>query len=372
MTQPTEMKEGPTAIVTGQPESKPLSVSIPDTLTRTTNKTKAADVITSITGNVSIRPYIDGTRENMGLEKYNLAVYPGTYQEEQLAAIERNGVIRYITGLDEFAPEVQKLDPAKKEAVIRNIRYVVSELEKQLATNEIKVDDENFWSKVTLLKPNNIEFWQKITLRCGNDAMFLQPKTDPYDLIKMMAIEAGGFDLVAKSYEDAQTKAKPPKFYLDKEVFTVATRTEYKKIRNKAISLLDALYGKNPKKLSYIAKVLDINSTQYKNSTPQDVVYENLDTYIQGDGVEKNKTRAAENFIKATELDMETLKLKALVKDASFYKFIVTKPDGMIYHSAKSAMMGRNVSDLVEFLKNPLHEDVLQALLGEVEKYWNQ
>jgi len=373
MNQPTEMKEGPTAIVAGQPESKPLKVSIPETLTTaTSSKKKTADIISSIRGNVSVRAYVDGTRENMGLEKYNFAIYPGTYQEEQIAAIERNGVVRYITGLDEFAPEVQNLDPEKKEAVIRNIRYVVSELEKQLATNEIKVDDENFWAKVTLLKPNNHEFWQKITIRCGNETLFLQPKTDPYDLIKMMAIEAGGFDLIAKSYEDAQTKAKPPKFYLDKEANTVATRTEYKKLRNKAISILDALYGKNPKKLLYMAKSLDLNSTQYKNSTPQDTVYENLDTFIQGEGVESNKTRAAEAFIKASELDMETLKLKAIIKDASFYKFIVTKPDGMIYHSAKSAMMGRNVSDLVEYLKNPLHEDILHALLDEVEKYWNQ
>ena len=37
------------------------------------------------------------------------------------------------------------------------------------------------------------------------------------DRIKFYAIEAGGFDIVAKSYEDAKTKPKPPKFYLDKE-----------------------------------------------------------------------------------------------------------------------------------------------------------
>ena len=34
--------------------------------------------------------------------------------------------------------------------------------------------------------------------------------------------------------------------------------------------------------------------------------------------------------------------------------------------------MARNVSDVLEFLKNPLNEDVLADLLTEVEKYWNQ
>jgi len=122
----------------------------------------------------------------------------------------------------------------------------------------------------------------------------------------------------------------------------------------------------------YIAKVLDGNSTQYKSSTPIDILYDNMDEYIQGNGVEGNKKRAAENFIKTSKLDMETLKLKAVVRDASFYKFIATKADGMIYHSAKNAVLGRNVSDVVEYLKNPLHADVLEDLMAEVEKYWNQ
>jgi len=368
--QETQFKEGPTVDVKGSPDNAALETAVPETLTAKPIG-KKSNPLKAIGNNISVKPYVDSTSENMGLENYGFAIYPGTYQEEQLAAIERNGVVRYITGLDEFAPEVQRLDDDKRDAVVANIRYVVSELEKQLATNVIEVDDKKFWEKVTLLKPNNHDFWQKITIRCSNEPLWLKPKTDPYDLIKMMAIEAGGFDLVAKSYEDAQSKAKPPKFYLDKEIDTVSTRTEYKKLRNKATSILDTLFGKNPKKLTYLTKVLDGNSTQYKNSTPQDTVYDNLDEYIQGNGVEGNKTRAAENFIKASELDMETLKLKAIVKDASFYKFLVNKPDGMIYHAAKSAMLGRNVSDVVEYLKNPLHEDILEELLGEVEKYWN-
>ena len=32
--------------------------------------------------------------------------------------------------------------------------------------------------------------------------------------------------------------------------------------------------------------------------------------------------------------------------------------------------MGRNVSDVVEFLKNPLNEDVLDDLAKQCENYW--
>jgi hypothetical protein len=68
---------------------------------------------------------------------------------------------------------------------------------------------------------------------------------------------------------------------------------------------------------------------------------------------------------------METLKLKALVKDASFYKIISLKADGMLYHTASATMLGRNVSDVVIYMKSPLNEDILVKIMGEVEAYWN-
>ena len=34
-------------------------------------------------------------------------------------------------------------------------------------------------------------------------------------------------------------------------------------------------------------------------------------------------------------------------------------------------LLGRNISDVIEHLKNPLHEDVLNDLTEACEKYWN-
>lgn len=370
MTKVSENVEGPTVEVLGSPNSTVLTPTVSETLA--TAKGKDFKEMFEKVGRISVKPFLDGNQENMGLENYNMSVFPGTYHEEQLAAIERNGVIRFITGLDEFAPEVQNItDEEQKAALILNIRNVVAHLEKMLATNVIEVDDPDFWNKVQLLKPNNIEFWGGITLRCGNDALYLNPAKDGYDLIKMMAIEAGGFDIISKSFEDAQAQSVPPKFYLDKEVHTVSSRTTYKKLRNQAIGILDKLSDKNFKKLLYITKVIDSNSVTYKNSTPGDVLYDVLDEYINGNGVETNKTKAAQNFIDVSKSDMETLKLKAIVKDASFYKIIAVKADGMIYHSATGTMLGRNVSDVVMYFKNPINEDVLSKTMVEVENYWN-
>jgi hypothetical protein len=319
---------------------------------------------------IAVRPYFDNSASNMGLEDYGMSLFDGVTHNEQLACLDNNGVVRYITGLNEFAPEIKLLPTADKEARIREIRSAVAELEQELAANVIDIEDKEFWGKVTLLRPNNSDFWNKISISCGNEPLFLDPK-DPYDRIKLYAIEAGGFSLVAKSLEDARAKAVPPKFYLDKEEETVMVRTEYKKLRNKALSELQKLFDKNSTKLFYIAKVVDINSTQYRKSTPNDVIYENMDNYIAGLGGETNKERAAKTFMDTANMDMETLKIKSIVRDSVFFKYIVNKADGYIYHTKTNALLGRNVSDVVEHLKNPLNEDILKDLNTACEKFWN-
>lgn len=371
-----QFTEGDTATVKGSPASTgSIEPKIPESISSMGNNKKDPEAFREIfasTGKISIKPYVDPNMENMGLENYNMTIFPGTFQEEQLAAIERNGVVRYITGLDEYAPEVQNIrDPEQKAAVAYNIRSIVAHLEKLLATNVLDIESKNFWNDVKLLRPDNHDFWGKISIRVGNEPTYLKPGDDAYDLIKFVAIEAGGFDLFAKSFEDAMSQAVAPKFYLDKEVHTISTRTSYKKLRNKAIGLLDRMSSKNSKKLLYVAKVIDSNSSTYKTHTPPDVLYDVCDDYINGLGIEGNKSKAAQHYIDIASMDMETLKLKALVKDATFYKVVSLKADGMLYHTATQTMMGRNVSDVVLYLKNPLYEDVLVKLLDEIETFWN-
>jgi hypothetical protein len=319
---------------------------------------------------IAVRPFFDASASNMGLEDYGMSLFDGVQHHEQVACLENNGVVRYITGLNEFAPEIKLLNAEDRDARVKEIRNAIAELEKELAANVLDVEDVQFWNKVKLLKPDNHDFWNRISIACGNQPVFLDPK-DPYDRIKLFAIEAGGFSIVSKSFEDARSRPVAPKFYLDKTEETVSTRTEYKKMRNKALSELQKLFDKNSTKLFYIAKVVDINSTQYKKSTPNDVIYENMDNFINGIGGETNLERAAKSFIETASMDMETLKIKSIVRDSVFFKYIINKADGYIYHTKSSAMLGRNVSDVVEHLKNPLNEDILKDLNAACEKYWN-
>lgn len=321
---------------------------------------------------IAIRPFFESAKSNMGLEKYGLSLFDNTFYEEQLSCLEMNGIKRYVTGLNEFAPEVKKLDHDEQTAKVKQIRTIVSQLERELAANVINPDDPEFWNKVKLLRPDNDEFWGRIKITCGNEPVFLEPEKDPYDLIKLIAIENNGFSIVAKSFEAARKMATPPKFYLDKLENTISTKTEYKKLRNKALAELQKLFDKNTNKLFYVAKVVDPNSSQYKKSTPNDVMYDNMDKYINGESVDTNKKRTAEKFLEVVSLDMETLKIRAIVKDASYIKVISARADGFIYHLETGTILGKTPSDVVEFLKNPLNEQILIDIQGKVEKNWQK
>lgn len=320
---------------------------------------------------IAVRPYFDPIVDNMGLQKYGLSLFDGAFHEETIACLEINGIKRYLTGLNEFAPDIKDLSFEEQEAKIKQIRRIVAQLEKELAANVVDPNDEQFWNKIRLLKPDNGEFWDKIKMRCGNEPVYLEPDKDPYDLIRLYAIDAGGFSIVAKSLEEARRMPVPPKFYLDKLEETASIQTEVKKMRNKALAELQKLFDKNQNKLLYVAKVLDPNSAQYKKTTPNDIIYDNMDKYINGDLVEKDKRKTAQRFMDAATLDMETLKIKAIVKDSSYYKFISTKADGFIYHMQTTTMLGRNLADVLEYMKNPLNEEILIDLTKKVEKYWN-
>ena len=318
---------------------------------------------------IAIRPYFDDQKENMGLEKYGMTLHDGVYHQEDLACLELNGIKRYVTGLNEFAPDVKMLPDAEKKAKIKEIRKVIIQLEKELAANVLDEKDPEFWNKVQVLRPDNHKFWGKIHIKVGNDPYFLDPKKDPYDLIKLYAIKAGGFSIVAKDYETAQSTPNC-RFYLDQVKKTVNTRTKTSKVKNKALAMLQKLYDENQDKLFYVAKMIDAHSYEYVKSTPIDVLYENMDAYINGLGDEKSTTTAASTFIAVANDSMENLTLRTLIKDASYYQFMTNDNRGWIIESETKVKLGKNNEEILEFFKNPLNEEILDRMLSQVKNYW--
>jgi hypothetical protein len=162
-------------------------------------------------GRISIRPYLDPV------------VFPGTAQREPMACIEQNGRITYLNGLDESVPEIKGMkDPEKKQARINEIRSIVAMLEFEKHYVTIDIDDADFWNKVQTYKPNNREFWSNIAIECANDSVYLDPVNKTEDLLIVLAIEAGGFPIVAKSLEDCKSGISKRKWFLDRQIDTAA------------------------------------------------------------------------------------------------------------------------------------------------------
>ena len=316
---------------------------------------------------ISIKPYFNPNVTNMGLENYNMTLFDNVWHHESLGCSERNGIIRYVTGLNEFAPEIKALAIPERKEKIKQIREVVCQLEKELASNVIDVEDEDFWNKVQVLRPDNYKFWEKIQLKIGNEPTYLDPSIDPYDLIKLYAIEAGGFSIVAPSLEAA--KKSGARFYLDRIKETASTRTSVSKIKNKALAALQNLYDTDTTKLLYVTKVVDGNSTQYTKSTPVDVLYENMDEYINGYGGDKTK-KASENFISIANASMQDLKIRSMIKDAMTYNLMTTKSDGYIYDKFSGNKLGKRPTEVLEYLKNPKNDETLHRYLDEISEMW--
>lgn len=318
-----------------------------------------------------VLPYIDPTMENMGLEQYGMVVHDGATQKEWLTSLDNNGVRRFLSGLNEFAPEVQSIrDKDEKAAAILEIRKKVQFLERTLGANDVDIDDPKFMEKVKTVHPNNYAFWDNIFIEAGNEPVFLDPEI-PNDLIRICGIKAGGFSLVAKSYEDAKLASKVPKFYLDHHDDTAASKVEVKKLKNKAATLLNTLNDKDHKKLFYIVKNIDPNCAAYTSATSSDVIYDYLDEHITGKGFQKSAKKAAEEFIKISSMSIEDLKIKAVIGDAHFYRSIYAKSDGLLYHAATDSRLGRNAEEVLGYFKDPMNAKIWETVRKEIESKWN-
>jgi hypothetical protein len=71
------------------------------------------------------------------------------------------------------------------------------------------------------------------------------------------------------------------------------------------------------------------------------------------------------------KLDMEELKLRALVKDGLYYRFLTTKANGWIEPLDSGVRLGKRPAECLEFLKKPENEETVLSLLDKVEPYWN-
>jgi hypothetical protein len=321
---------------------------------------------------VSIKPFIKPNVDLGGLEKYSANIHDGVFHTEQLACLEQHGVQRFVTGLNEFAPEIKMIkDEALREAKIKEIRKNVSILEKEMASNIVDPEDKDFWNKLVLLKPSNEAFWSKIDIRLGSLELFLDLEGNPHDRINYFAIKAGGYSSIAPSYKHALEMHNPPKWYLDSDNEVAEMHTSKKKIKNKALGLLNEIYDEDRVHLLFLVKNLDSHPGKFNHRTSKDYIYETLDGFINGKNYINDYVKASEKFIEYAEKEKSDLKMRALVLDLIESKEILTKKDGL-YFKDGLIDLGRTVDDVILFFKDDKNGEVYIEASKKAEHLWDK
>jgi len=331
---------------------------------------------------LAIRCYVNTGIDNMGLEQYGLSLFEGASQMEPLGFIEKNGVKRFLTGLNENAPEIVALPIQEREAAVKDIRETAAKVHKMLTGGDPidpSLKNKDFWKECKLLSPTNDEFWGKdipypegFTIELDASGKFLD-LNNPMDILLERAIQAGGYRcLIGKSLEDAASQPNPPKFYLDRLEVSAATNTEGMKLTNQAIVKLVEFSDTDSERLRLIAINFDPNPSQYKTSTPTNVLYKNMNDGIHGLLWEKNKRLAAKTFLEYARMSLEDVQIHAIIKLAKVFRFIDQKPDGFIYFMEQQLVLGRTMEDVFVYLKNPIHTDIFVKLEQKVDAEMNR
>ena len=319
---------------------------------------------------ISIKPYFNPDIPNMGLEKYGQVFFEGTGMLQSLRSTEINGVVRYRTNLDEFSLDLKRLPESERLARIKMIRETVAKLDYEIFANKVSPDDEDFWGKVNL-KPTNENFWSGIQIAVGNQGMFLDPN-NPKDLLIIIAAEGWGFDDVAPSLEEAVNMIKPPKFYLEKKRDVRIQDGKLKLSRDRAIAELYKLRMEEPQKLFWLAKNILPIANSYKPSDKIDILYGELNDYIEGASIERNKKLAPVKFMEWLKKDAEYLTIRAYVLDAIFLKYLVTKADNKIYVRDTGSLLGGNIEECIEHLRQAVNQRDLEFIEDKIKSTWNK
>jgi len=320
---------------------------------------------------VRIKPFVDRSIFNMGLERYDQNMIDGANHRYSVYAYNYGGVDRYKTGLDIHDPALSYLSDTEREAKIKTIKETLIKLERALGGAVVNPDDPDWFNKIVKLSPTNKEFWESDDVAFKVDTRpYILNLALPLDQLKMQLILAGGIPEIATSLEVAMSSNKPVKAFLDNEVATTETRIAVSKLRNLAGAKLEEISNKSLTKLLYITKLIDPNSAMYKKSTPAALLYDACDKYINGELLKDNKKQSAERFLEIAEFKLEDLKLQALVKDAIHYRVFVKHSDGNYWDKSSTSNLGNTLESIIEFLKSPVNDAVYRDVVSKVEQYW--
>lgn len=293
-------------------------------------------------------------KDLMGLHKYGFVAFPGSYQAPGVALSSKTG--KYVTGLDENAPEVLTIKDAgarkkKQEELIQKR----TELEEKLGQPGI-LDARNakFWD--TFLVPIEVDETGKATI---DGAVNFDPVNNPSHEIMLIAAKAN--KMFAFSKEDAYSPShRDDKFYFTtEEEQTKGERLSNKVKRERSVEMSKLFDGETQD----YQKAWEVS--YYLGLKPRvNCGVDKLETELElattiGDKLEK--------FLKACKMDKEELLINNLFTKAIALNKIKMHPIDKVWY--RGGVNYRNsVEESIEYLRTPAMLTELAQITEEVRK----
>lgn len=319
-------------------------------------------------GLISIKPYVRETPSSLGLEEYNMTIFPKTKHSEPLAYIVIGDKRKYITGLDEQAASIKSIaDPKRKAAKILEIRKTVALLEQMHNQNNIddKIESADFWNHVETFRSDNAEFFGKIRLDYTNEENYLFPANNVLDLVIFHAVKAGGFSMCGS--DQAVAEKSQLRWFLSVEKEETAINISISRNKNQMIAKLEAIFEEGNNNLFYLCKYLVADAVSYRKTTTKELLYDSLNLYLNGKKQIKRVEEAVKNFKNATDMTTTELQTYAMAKDLMANNKVTVSPSG-IKNKETGNHLGSTLHEFAQHLANPTNQQETEHFMEVLEQ----
>lgn len=337
------------------------------------------------TKSYEIKPFLNGAPD-IGQRKYGHVLMEGTDQTDTPMFSVSNNIRTYITGLNEDGPEVRSLPKEEQEKKKLEIRKFIARCENELTSN-YEVSPDNVDNKVefyrnvktfkSVLAPQKTDvgtentFWDTLAISLTNAGIaFLDNNLT--DKLKAYIAGAGGYSMVAPSLSAAKASGRYM-FYFDSEEESAAERITVSKLRNKAGGKLETLFDTNSNKLFYITKLAAKHSLHIRkgqNATPNTVMYDICEKFLNGEGKIGNRQEACTQFLKWDAAKLDDLRNICYLEDGISLSQIQLNSEGQFVFMPTGVVLGKGKDNALATLAAGTNEQVYKALVALCEKEW--
>lgn len=195
------------------------------------------------------------------------------------------------------------------------------------------------------------------------------------DLVLYYAIKGGGIKCIAPSYDAAVNAPNPPRWYMISPEEQLKIDIAPEKAKNKAIFHLESLNESGKlEDMFLLHKALISSDRGVTKETPKDMLYQDLNKFINGEFVKTDRRRTATDFVEWVEVlkkEKQFVLCYVYIKEGLYYNMLFEK-DLHIFNRQTNGKYPGDLKKAAEFLMSPTNLDELANIKSQLKYKWNE